>query len=453
MERAIQTFMVDWLTGSGRKPLVIRGVRQVGKTWLVRDLAAKTSKQLIEVNIEKQPDLVNHFSSNDPKRVLINLSAAFNRQINPDQCLLFIDEIQAAPDLLSKLRWFAEDLPELPVIAAGSLLEFALAKHSFSMPVGRINYAYLEPMSFEEYLLAHDKKILLEYLSHYQWDIEIPAALHQQLEDLFNEYMIVGGMPAAVSSWVSDYSLNKVNQIHHDLLATYRNDFAKYSGRIDIAKLDEVMMATPKMLGEKFIYTRISPNITSIVGKQIIQLLNKAKICHAVISCAANGVPLGAQINEKFFKEIFLDVGLSCTALGLSLNQMNAANAVTLINKGGMAEQVTGQLLRTINPAYVEPALFYWQREEKNASAEVDYVIQHGHAVIPIEVKAGSTGGLKSLHLFMGLKQLIKAVRVNSDQPSQMHVKVNNQAGEFVEYQLLSIPFYLLGQLHRLLEI
>src|SRR3990167_3368243 len=453
MDRAIQSFMVKWLTGSSRKPLVLRGARQVGKTWLVRQLATITSRQLIELNVEKQPGLVSYFASNDPQRILINLSAALNQSIDPERCLLFIDEIQAAPELLGKLRWFAEDLPALPVIAAGSLLEFALTEHTFSMPVGRINYAYLEPLSFEEYLVAQDKTILLDYLCQYQWDIDIPDALHQQLRELFNEYVIIGGMPAAVSSWVVEHSLSKVNQVHHDLLTTYRDDFAQYRGLIDVSRLDEVMMATPKMLGEKFIYSRISPNIISTIGKQVIQLLNQAKICHPVISCAANGVPLGAQVNGKFFKEIFLDVGLSCAALGLSLNQVNAVREINVINRGGIGEQVAGQLLRTITPPYIEPALFYWHREEKGSNAEVDYVIQQGSAVIPLEVKAGRTGSLKSLHLLMGLRQFATAVRVNSDTPSKTSVQVKNHLGETILYQLLSVPFYLMGQIPRLLSV
>lgn len=452
MQRSIETFLFEWLTSNTRKPLVIRGARQVGKTWTVRNFAVHASKQLIEINIEKQPEFVSYFNSNDPKKVLLNLSAALNKPISPKESLLFIDEIQAAPELLSKLRWFAEDLPELPVIAAGSLLEFALANHTFSMPVGRINYAYLEPLSFEEYLLALDKKNLLGYLFKYEWSTDIPSALHQQLIELFKEYLIIGGMPAAVSSWVNDHALTKITQIHHDLLATYRDDFAKYAGKIDITKLDEVMLTVPRMLGEKFIYSRINPNITSATGKQAIHLLNKAKICHSVISSAANGIPLGSEINEKFFKEIFLDVGLCCTATGLSLNQLNGLNDITLINKGGIAEQVAGQLLRTINPPYIEPSLFYWQREEKNSNAEIDYVIQHENSVMPIEVKAGSTGTLKSLHFFMNAKQFSKAVRINSALPSKNQVTVKNHLGELIQYQLLSIPFYLVGQLHRLLK-
>lgn len=452
MKRALATFLQAWIHEPERKPLVMRGARQVGKTWLVRYLAKVTGKQLIELNFEKRFDLASLFISNDPNTILTNLSAALNQPIDPKQSLLFLDEIQAAPDLLSKLRWFAEELPELPVIAAGSLLEFVLAEHTFSMPVGRIHYVYLEPLSFEEFLLAADKPLLHDYLAAYQWDTDMPIVIHQQLKELFNEYIIVGGMPAAVSSWVTERSLNKINQIDHNLLATYRDDFAKYNDRIDVSKLDEAMMAAPKMLGQKFIYSQINPTINSFTGKQLINLLNKAKICHRVVSCAANGIPLSAEANEKFFKEIFIDVGLCSVALGLSLNEINNTNDITFINKGGIAEQVVGQLLRTINPPYIDPALFYWDRSVKGSSAEVDYIIQHGNRVIPIEVKAGSTGSLKSLHLLMGFKNLSTAVRINSDLPSRTDVKVKDHAGNDIRYQLLSLPFYLVGQVHRLLD-
>lgn len=161
---------------------------------------------------------------------------------------------------------------------------------------------------------------------------------------------------------------------------------------------------------------------------------------------------MAAEINEKFFKEIFIDAGLCGVALGLSLNQINAANEIIMINNGGIAEQVVGQLLRTINPPYIEPALYYWFRHEKGSSAEIDYVIQYGSKVVPVEVKAGSTGSLKSLHLFMEMKRSSIAVRINSDLPSKTNVKVKGQSGNNVDYLLISIPFYLIGQMYRLLD-
>lgn len=453
MKRTLFNYMKDWLASPDRKPLVIRGARQVGKTWLVRHLAEQTGMQLIELNFEKQPSFASLFDSNDINQILLNLSTILNEKIEPQKCLLFLDEIQAAPQLLSKLRWFAEDLPQLAVISAGSLLEFILAEHSFSMPVGRVSYMHLEPLSFDEFLLANDKKSLYDYLSQYKLSVEIPSAIHEQLTTLFKEYLIIGGMPAVVSNWVAERSLNRVSQIQNDLLATYRDDFSKYKGRLATERLKEALNSIPKMLGQKFVFSRVNKTIQASTIKHVLDLLEKGRISHRVQSSSANGVPLASEIKEKFFKEIFLDIGLCSAALGLSLNHINSTNEILLINNGGIAEQVVGQLLRTIERPYIEPALYYWHREEASSSAEIDYVIQHGHRIVPIEVKAGATGSLKSLHVFMGLKKLSLAMRINSDYPSKTDVDVKDNLGNSVNYTFISIPFYLVGQIHRLLSL
>jgi predicted AAA+ superfamily ATPase len=452
MKRFLEDYLSSWLTSNDRKPLVLRGARQVGKTWLVRHLAKTQKKELIELNFEKHPEFISYFASNDPKIILLNLSAHFNKPIHPDECLLFLDEIQAAPVIFSKLRWFAEDLPELPVVATGSLLEFLLADHAFSMPVGRITYAHLEPLSFEEFLWAQEKEGLYAYLTNYTLETEIPSALHDQLIRLFKEYLLVGGLPAAVLTWRTKHSLQDVSRIHHDLLTTYRDDFAKYKTRIATEKLEEVLSAIPKMLGQKFVYSKINPNLQNQTVKQIINLFEKARLANRVRSTAGNGTPLAAEIKEKYFKEIFIDTGLCSALLGLNLNLINAANEITFINQGGIAEQVTGQLLRTISPPYIEPSLYYWHREEPGSSAEIDYLIQHGSEIIPIEVKAGTTGTLKSLHFFMALKNYSRAIRINSDLPYQTQIDTKTSTGTTVKYTLISLPFYLIGQLHRLLE-
>lgn len=453
MKRTLLNYMDNWLVSPDRKPLVIRGARQVGKTWLVRHLAEKTGMQLIELNFEKQPSYASLFASNDVNQILLNLSTVLNQKIDPPKCLLFLDEIQAAPQLLSKLRWFAEDLPQLAVISAGSLLEFILAEHSFSMPVGRVSYMHLEPLSFDEFLLANDKESLYDYLNQYDLSVELPSAIHEQLTTLFKEYLIIGGMPAVVSNWAAERSLNRVSQIQNDLLATYRDDFSKYKGRLAIERLDEVLNSIPKMLGQKFVFSRVNKTIQASTIKHVLDSLEKARISHRVQSSSANGVPLASEIKEKFFKEIFLDIGLCSTALGLNLNQINSTNEILLINNGGIAEQVVGQLLRTIELPYIEPVLYYWHREEAGSSAEIDYVIQHGNKIIPIEVKAGATGSLKSLHVFMGLKKLPLAMRINSDYPSKTNVDVKDNLGKSVNYTFISIPFYLVGQIHRLLSL
>lgn len=452
MKRKYLKDLQAWIKGSLCKPLVIRGARQVGKTWLVRHFAEEQNLQLIELNFEKRPELASFFETNDPKAILLNLESAFGVKIEPSKSLLFLDEIQAVPELFAKLRWFAEDLPELPVIAAGSLLEFVLEKHTFSMPVGRINYLYMEPLSFEEFLLANDKHSLVAYIESFRWGTQIPEALHLQLMQIFKEYLFIGGMPEAVASWTIDRSLTKISQIHQDLLGTYRDDFAKYSGRIDTARLEDAMTAIPRLLGEKFIYSKVNPHVQSHSVKQALDLLCKAKICHKVMSCHANGIPLGSEIDEKFFKVIFIDVGLCNAALGLTFNQINSVDEVVLINKGAIAEQVVGQLLRTIDPSYIPPDLYYWVREEKIASAEIDYLIQRGTDLLPIEVKAGRTGTLKSLHIFIGLKNLKIGIRFNSNVPNFSLVQTKNSFGTLVKYSLLSLPFYLVGQIQRLMD-
>jgi len=448
---ALEYLKSQWLDDSARKPLVIRGARQVGKTWLVRELARSTGKQLIELNFEKNPALASYFSSNDPQNILLNLSIFLNQEIDAEHSLLFLDEIQAVPELFSKLRWFYEELPQLCVIAAGSLLEFVLGQHNFSMPVGRITYLYLEPLSFEEFLLSKNEQ-LYNYLQAYQLSICIPDVIHETLSELFKEYLWVGGMPAAVSSWITEKSFMKVQKIQHDLLATYRDDFAKYAGRIVVEKLDETMMAIPRFVGKKLVYKHINPEITSITYKKILDLLEKSKLAHRIYSTAANGIPLGAEVQKKFFKPLFLDIGLCSAVLGLNINELNTKEDLCFINKGALAEQVAGQILRTLNPLYVEPTLYYWRREENNANAEIDYVIQHGSTIIPVEVKAGSSGTLKSLHFFMGLKKLSMAVRVNSDLPNQTNMHIKDIKLGSIDYTLLSIPFYLIGQMHRFLE-
>jgi uncharacterized protein len=307
---------------------VIRGARQVGKTWLIRDLSQTANRRLIELNFEKRPDFESLFSSNEPQEIMINIAALMGAHIEPTTALLFLDEIQNAPHLLEKLRWFAEEMPELPMIAAGSLLDFALAKHAFSMPVGRIGYLYLEPLSFEEFLDAVGQHALRAYLQKYEWNLTIPEALHSQLMKMAKEYLVVGGMPAAVSSWVAEQTPDAVNRIHFDLLATYRDDFAKYSGRLAIERLEEVMRSIPRQLGKKFVYADVNSEASTIPLKQAVDLLVKAKIGYRVAATAANGLPLGAEIDEKFSKLIMLDCGLCCASLGLSLHQLRSISEV-----------------------------------------------------------------------------------------------------------------------------
>src|SRR3989338_1577078 len=371
MYRKALGYLEHWLTLQARKPLIIRGARQVGKTWLVRQFAKAVNLTLVEINFEKRPDRADLFKSNDP----------------------------------------------------------------------------------QQFLLACNKKILCEYLQKFDFTNTVPQSIHDDLLSLFREYVVVGGLPAVVFNWITTKSLHEVSVIHQDLLSTYRDDFSKYRGRINIDRLYETMNAVPKLLGEKFVFSRVNKDAQASSIKQSFELLSRARVCHRVSACNANGVPLAAEIKEKYFKAIFLDVGLCSASLKLNFSNIRSPDDVMFINQGGIAEQVVGQLLRAIDPFYMEPALFYWLRDEAGYNAEIDYLIQHGNKVIPFEVKAGSTGSLKSLHVFMELKKYPIAARVNADFPSKTPVSVKSRTGKEVRYLLLSIPFYLIGQITRLLNL
>ena len=455
MERTGISFLINWLNSDDRLPLVIQGARQVGKTWLVRHLAETQGLRLIELNFEDRKELATTFSSNDPQRILQSLEGVLSVEpIDPQKSLLFLDEIQAVPELYAKLRWFAEKMPELAVIAAGSLFEFIFKKHTeaISMPVGRVEFMYLEPFSFEEFLLAQKKTPLVRVIHKFTWREGISPVTHKELLRLFKEYIIVGGMPAAVKTWVKTKNFLEVSKKHQNILATYKGDFHKYAGRIDPDLIEQTIAQVPLELSKKFVYSKVTREVQVPTIKKAFNLLCRARICHRVISTAANGVPLRDKKNEKFIKALFVDVGLCSASLNLSLESIRSVQELTLINSGGIAEQVVGQLLRTLFPLFMNPELYYWLRQVGTADAEVDYVIQHGPNVVPLEVKADKPGALKSLHLFMNQKELSLAARVYSGLPLKTAVSVKLHDGTQVSYELRSIPFYLVSELHRLLD-
>ncbi len=451
MYRKYLKTLEEWLQATTRKPMVVRGARQVGKTWLVRELAKKQNKYLIELNFEKNPSLVDLFSSNDVQAILLGLEATLNKKISVTESILFLDEIQVAPMLLAKLRWFFEDLPALAVIAAGSLLDFALAEHDFSMPVGRITYLYLQPLTFEEFLIATDRQQQYEYLSNWQLEQKIPNVLHSTLSRAVREYVLIGGLPEAINIWQEKKSFISVAQQQQDLLSTYRDDFAKYTKRLNKEYLEEVLQATPNMLGQKFKYSKVNNHAQSSTVKQALDLLVTARIIHKIMACDVTGLPLKATTNQKMFKAILLDIGLTSALLKLTLQAEMLNDEFALDNSGGVAEQFVGQALLAAQPFYQEPEIYYWVREQKNSAAEVDYIIQHAAKIIPVEVKAGKTGTLRSLHQLMALRGLDLAVRFNNDLPSIVDVTpvgITNAKA----FKLLSLPFYLTGQLPRLLD-
>jgi hypothetical protein len=344
------------------------------------------------------------------------------------------------------------------VVAAGSLLDFTLSEHEFSMPVGRINYLHLEPMGFREFLLAMGEEQLASFvreevtMAKIASGDAIPAGLHDKLAGLLREYLLVGGMPAAVEQYRQDRSLLGVARIHHDLLATLRDDFSKYAGRVHQRRLTAVLDSVAQQLGGKFRYVRVDRGERAQALRKAVDLLCMARVSHRVQASPAVGPPLAAGTADRPYKLILLDAGLVSASLGLSLRELEGGADLALVRRGAVAEQLVGQHLRLNFPDHQEPALFYWQRDERGAEAEVDYVVQHGSTLLPVEVKAGATGSLKSLHLLMAERQWPRAVRFSGAPPSLVQVSASCRPGKMAAYALLSLPLYLVEELPRLLD-
>ncbi len=443
--------LTQWLKSKNRKPLILRGARQVGKTWLVRDFAHRHGLSLIELNLERFPHLADLFAGNNPAEILQNIAAELSMTIDPASALLFMDEIQAAPELLGKLRWFKEEMPDLPVIAAGSLLEFALRDYPYSMPVGRITYFYLEQMSFFEFLLACGNEPLYQKLISYELDKDIPRSLHQKCLEFYFRYCLVGGMPEVVQDWVENQDQTSCLKLQQDLLTTFRDDFHKYGGEMNARLLADIMLSVSRQIGSKFVYSRVDPSLKILPVKKAFSLLCQAKVCSKILHTTGNGLPLGAESNEKIFKTLMIDIGLVSAQLGLSAIKSPQERDLFFTNKGGLAEQFVGQQLRSTQTPSTDPQLFYWQRTGGRLG-EIDYILQHGGRVIPVEVKSGPAGKMKSLHQFMAEKKLDLAVRCNLNLPSVEKIRVKTTLGQPVAYRMISIPIYLSEQLPRLIE-
>jgi predicted AAA+ superfamily ATPase len=452
MYRKKMSDLNDWKTRSDRKPLIIRGARQVGKTWLVREFARIHFENFIEINFDKTPNKTQLFKSRDIEKCLQLLEIDTDTEIIPGRTLLFFDEIQAGAEVLPLLRYFFEERPDLHVIAAGSLLEFLLTDHDFSMPVGRVEYLHMGPMDFDEFLLGLGQDRLFRFLTSFTLQDSIPESIHDTLMYYVQLFWVIGGMPAAIQSYGVDKKINAVGREHESILQTYEDDFSKYRRRIYPQRLRKVFRRLPALIGRKLKYVNIDPNEKSKDLAHTLHLLELARIYFPVKHSAGNGIPLGAEAKDRDFKPLYLDIGLAATSLGINLADLQMEEELIMINNGAMAEQFIGQHLLYKPQSYKRPELYYWNREKKSSQAEVDYLISCGSKVVPVEVKAGKTGSLKSLQVFISEKKSPLAVRFNSMEPSTFATKSSIAGKESVNFVLISLPMYLVCQLDRLLE-
>jgi predicted AAA+ superfamily ATPase len=354
--------------------------------------------------------------------------------------------VQACPAALAMLRYFFELMPDLHVIAAGSLLDFALREFTHPMPVGRMEFLHLHPMSFEEFVEAVEGAALAEYLGRISLGQALSEAMERRFLESLRRYFFVGGMPEAVRVYVERGDLLEVQRVQTALVQTVQDDFAKYGPR----RMQELMRKTyrhvAENVGRKLKFVNVSREERAMEVRRALELLTRSRVVQVVYHTSANGLPLGAERDERHFKPLFLDVGLVNRMCGLDL--VGAEELIT-VNEGALAEQFVGQQLLSAAPPFDDPQLFYWAREARNASAEVDFVISRHQDILPVEVKAGKTGTLRSLFQFLREKNRGRAVRFHLRPPVLEEVKLPGDASRTVE--LLSLPLYLAGQLDRLL--
>ena len=455
MNRKQFPLLDDWLAKPDRKPLILRGARQVGKSTLVRLFAERSRRPLAEVNLERRPDLAGAFARNDPAWLLNVLEALPGiGPIGPDG-LLFLDEIQSVPEAIPALRYLREDMPRLPVLAAGSLLDFALADHRLPMPVGRVAYLHLGPMTFTEFLNAVGEEPLASRIAGFEMERGLDPAIHNRLLELLRTYLFTGGMPEAVLAFARSHRLRDVSDVHNSIIETYREDFPRYVGSRSLPRIAGVFHLAARNVGRKVKYIHFSRDDRAAAIRADIELLCMARVLSKVVHSHAGGLPLQADADPRVYKLLFMDVGLMNAACGLGWTAMESLDAIKLVNEGAMAEQFIGQHLQDLLSGSPNRELTYWLREGRSSNAEVDYVAAFDGRIVPIEVKAGASGRLRSLHQFVARKGTPLAVRFDAAPPSVQTVRTDVQRDGLrteVAYRLLSLPLYLVERLPSLLR-
>ena len=395
MKRIIEEELLAWKDDTRRKPLLLHGARQVGKTYSVMEFGRKHFDETVVADLERNRSLHRIFEGDlDARRILEGIGIALDCTIVPGRSLLFLDEIQACARAVVALRYLHEEVPGLHVVAAGSLLEFALGEIPF--PVGRIRMERMLPLTFVEFLWAVGRDRLAGIALSPPG--EVPEPGHRLLLEELRKYFFVGGMPESVKAWVETGSMRECGRVQRDLCESFREDFAKYAPRSDPRCLDSVFVGVARNVGRRIKYTRLAEGFSPPTIKKAFGLLEKAQVVTLVPAASPAGLPSGASASTGRFKALMLDIGLMQHLKALPVDAEFARGDLLAIHEGAMAEQFVGQEMRATQPS----GLFYWSREARGSSAEVDYLASVDGKVVPVEVKGGASGRLRSMHMLLG---------------------------------------------------
>ena len=429
IQRDIDRTLSEWKEEVRRKPLMLRGVRQCGKTSAVRHLS-ESFCSYVEINLEKQPGICRLFDGDlDIRRIVSRLEIYAETRIEPGDTLLFIDEIQECPRAITALRYFYEEMPELHVIAAGSLLEFVLNGKTTKVdfPVGRIRSIYMYPLSFNEFLSGVGKSMLRDHLENPDYINERNEA-HNELIEAYKTFLVVGGMPEAVAAYADTGSIFACQQIHRDIIANFMDDFNKYSSTAKPETIRKVFLFAIHNICSQTKASSAIPGLSAYLFDECVQLLRRAGLVYPIKASPCDTMPLGSSEKETNKKLIVFDTGVYLTECGLDTGEILDAKIFDEMNKGSVVEMSTGLEMLKYSSPYTEGTLYFWYRS--GANAEVDYVIQKNSVAIPVEVKASGKGSMQSMHSFLD---------THSKTPYGLRVSLEN----FCEYDRIKVvPAY-----------
>ena len=394
MERIINKQLEEWASSNRRKPLIIRGARQVGKTYSIKYLGQTHFRQIVYVDFEKFPEYATIFDKDfEVKRICSEIEVLTGKRLIPHEALLVFDEVQHAPRAIMSLRYFYEEMPDLHVIAAGSLLEFVYSK--ISVPVGRVQFLFMYPMNFYEFLLAcHLPELAAIIIEEPK---KLSSVIHNKLISELKKYFFTGGMPECVKVFIESNSFIESQQVQSEIVNSYRLDFSKYIPKINTECLAVTLNAVSKTIGQQTKYSRLTSNYSIPTIKKALFMLEKARLIKVVYSVNPPSLPFNFSSKINVFKPLFLDVGLMQFVSGINVKNELLKTDLLNIYRGAIAEQFVGQeLLISQNDE-----LYYWSRQAKSSNAEVDYIAQNDNRIYAFEVKSGASGSLKSLHLLL----------------------------------------------------
>ena len=432
MKRLIMNDLIAWKQSKRRKPLVLRGARQVGKSWILEEFGKTFPNGFVKINFDREPEFAQFFqTTKDVRRILQNLSMATGKAITTDTLIIF-DEIQACEEALNSLKYFKEDAPEYYVASAGSLLGLQL---SSGFPVGQVDFLEMGPMTFTEFLLADGSENYVQYLSSINEPEAIPDAFFSPLTEKLKQYFVTGGMPESVRVWTEDRDPAEVEKVLADIILSYENDFGKHAPIEDVPKIRYIWQSLPSQLAKenkKFLYSVVKPGARAREYENALNWLNDADIISKVFRITKPGLPLSGYDDLSAFKVFAVDVGILRRLSHLSTTAFAEQMRLFTEFKGALTENFVYQSL--IRSFEVPPR--YWAE----APHEVDFIIQFENDIIPVEAKAGESIKAASM------KRYIK----DYDAETQLAVRLSMKNLSY-DGKILNVPLFMIDELKRLI--